>query len=148
MLSAWIYDTCEFKSAKVISLIKSVRLFDFVDFILRVTTADTREWVTQNALLVIALTRGRHELLLNGDMEADGTMDKWTVFVIARGNGSRYSSVAVIQEPASIRKLVAQRLGGKWARIRARGIRGKPRMRCTDIFSFQRKRWFYCAILW
>ena len=125
-----------------------MHLFDFVDLILHVTAVDTREWVTQNALGVIALTRGRHEPLWNGDMEADGTMDKWTVFVIARGSGSRHSSVAVTQEPASIRKLVAQNLGGKWARIRARGIRGKPGMRCTDIINFRRKRWFYCTILW
>lgn len=69
---------------------------------------------------VIALTRGRHELLWNGDMQADGTMDKWTVFVIARGSGSRHSSVVVTQEPASIRKLVAQSLGGnrrEYARV-------------------------------
>lgn len=45
---------------------------------------------------VIVLMCGCYELLLNGDMEVDGIMDKWIVFVIVWGNGFCYSLVVVI----------------------------------------------------
>ena len=67
-------------------------------------------------------SRGRLQLLSYGDMKTDGFMDKCTVFVIARGSGSRYSSLAATWEPASIRKLLAQSQTGNRRECKRVGV--------------------------